>query len=70
VGREIAGDDELADVAPGGAQHEERPADGRRQPEAAAEEDAQERGDAQPPSCSPTSSWNRLPFGQPMSYAA
>ena len=33
-------------VAPGGAEHEERPADGRRQPEAAAEEDAQEAEDA------------------------
>src|SRR5215475_15070330 len=40
VGREIALDDDLANVAPGGTEHEERPADGRRQPEAAAEEHA------------------------------
>src|SRR5262245_36324372 len=37
IGRVVALHDELANVAPRGAEHEERPADGGRQPESAEE---------------------------------
>src|SRR5262249_48444600 len=46
IGSVVAVHDELANVAPRGAEHEERPADGGPQPEPAAEEHAQEAEDA------------------------